>query len=72
MSSATATPIPGEAKVAALPLAAGGPEQSLVVYRLTVEPASALPQIMGALSLAGEAGVEPSDEGAAGAVESST
>jgi len=39
---------------------------------LTVEPASAVPEIAGELLFAGEAGEEPSDEGSAGAVESST
>ena len=39
---------------------------------MTVEPAAALPEILGALSFAGEAGVAPNEEGAAGAVESST
>ena len=71
-SSATAALIPGEAKVAALPEAATEPEQSLVVYSLTVDPASAEPEILGELSFAGPAGVEASDAGAAGAVESST
>ena len=59
------------AEAAAVPLAATEPEQSLVVYSLTVEPASALPAIVGELLLAGEIGVEPSEEGAAGALESS-
>jgi hypothetical protein len=71
-SSATATVSPGLEKAAALPEASTEPEQSKVVYSLTVEPASAVPQISGLLSFAGEAGVEPSAEGAAGAVESST
>ncbi len=70
-SSATATVRPGLEKAAAVPLAATEPEQSLVVYSLTVEPASALPAIVGELLLAGEIGVEPSEEGAAGALESS-
>ena len=39
---------------------------------MTLEPASAVPEILGELSLAGEAGVESSEEGAAGALESST
>jgi hypothetical protein len=39
---------------------------------LTVEPASATPEILGELSFAGETGVEPSEAGWAGAVESST
>ena len=39
---------------------------------LTVEPASAVPVIRGSLLFAGEAGVVPRAEGAAGAAESST
>jgi hypothetical protein len=39
---------------------------------LTVEPASAVPLIFGKLSLAGETGADASEEGAAGALESST
>jgi hypothetical protein len=39
---------------------------------LTVEPASADPEIVGLLSFAGPTGVEPSEEGAPGALESST
>jgi hypothetical protein len=70
-SSETATVRPGLEKAAAVPLAATEPEQSLVVYSLTVEPASAVPENLGALSLAGETGVEVSEEGAAGALESS-
>jgi hypothetical protein len=37
-----------------------------------VEPASAVPEISGALSLAGEAGVEAKPLGGVGAIESST
>jgi hypothetical protein len=62
---------PGVAKVAAEPLATGAPEQSEVVYSLTVEPASAEPVISGSFSFAGEPGEEFSALGAAGAVESS-
>jgi hypothetical protein len=72
VSSETATVRPGDAKVAALPEAAGAPEQSLVVYSLTVDPASAEPEIFGELSFAGPAGVEAREAGSAGAVESST
>jgi hypothetical protein len=39
---------------------------------LTVDPASAVPLIAGELSLAGPAGVAASEDGSAGAVESST
>ena len=71
-SSETATVSPGELNEAAVPEAAAGPEQSLVVYSLTVEPASAAPEILGELSFAGEPGLEASELGAAGALESST
>jgi hypothetical protein len=70
--SATLTVRPGLEKDAALPEAATEPEQSLVVYSLTVEPASAVPEIAGELSFAGPAGVEARLLGSAGAVESST
>jgi hypothetical protein len=72
LSSATATVIPGELNAAAVPLAAIEPEQSLVVYSLTVEPASAVPEILGLLSFAGPTGVDVSEAGCAGAAESST
>jgi hypothetical protein len=39
---------------------------------LTVEPASAVPEIAGELSFAGEAGLDARPLGSAGAVESST
>ena len=39
---------------------------------MTVEPASAVPEIAGELLFAGEAGVEASEAGMPGAVESST
>ena len=39
---------------------------------MTVEPASAEPVMFGELSFAGEWGVESSEDGAAGALESST
>ena len=39
---------------------------------MTVEPASALPEISGALSFAGPAGLDARELGSAGAVESST
>jgi multisubunit Na+/H+ antiporter MnhC subunit len=69
--SATDTDRP-EAKLAALPLVTGAPEQSLLVYSLTVEPASAVPVMLGLLLFAGDAGVEPNPLGAVGSVESST
>jgi hypothetical protein len=71
-SFATATVKPGVAKLAAVPLATGAPEQSEDVKTFTVEPASAEPVIAGLLSFAGEPGEELSVLGAAGAVESST
>ena len=71
-SLATATAKPGAPNAAAVPLATTEPEQSFVVYSLTVEETSALPEIVGELSFAGEAGVESSYAGSAGAVESST
>ena len=70
-SSDTATVRPGLEKAAAVPLAATEPEQSLVVYSLTVEPPSAVPLIFGELSLAAETGADASEEGATGALESS-
>jgi hypothetical protein len=39
---------------------------------LIIDPASAVPEIAGALSFAGLAGVDARDVGSAGAVESST
>ena len=39
---------------------------------MTVEPASAVPEIAGELLFAGDAGLEASDVGSPGAVESST
>ena len=48
--------MPGDAKVAADPWAIGEPEQSLVVWSLTVEPASAVPKMFGVPLLLGEKG----------------
>ena len=70
--SATETVRPGEEKAAAPPVAATALVQEEFVYSLTVEPASALPLISGKLSFAGVAGEVASEEGAAGALESST
>ena len=70
LSFATAIVSPGLAKAAAVPVAAAAPEQSLVVYTRTVEPASALPEISGLLSFAGETGLEARPLGRPGAVES--
>ena len=64
--SAAATVRPGEAKAAAVPLAATALVQEALVYSLTVEPASAVPLSFGALSFAGEAGLVASALGAAG------
>jgi hypothetical protein len=72
VSSATATVSPGLAKAAAVPVTAGAPVQAPVVYTLTVDPASAVPVIAGELLFAGETGLEASEVGRAGAVESST
>ena len=69
--SATATLRPDE-KAAAVPLPASALVQLALVYSLTVEPASAAPLIEGLLLFAGEAGLTEREEGAAGAVESST
>ena len=65
--ASTDTPRPGDPNTVALPLATGEPEQSEDVYSLTVDPASALPKIVGLTLLAGDAGDEPSPVGAAGA-----
>ena len=70
--SATATLSPGDENAAAVPLAATALVHEELVYSLTVEPASALPLIAGLLLFAGEVGLTESDEGAAGAAESST
>ena len=70
--SATVTDKPGEEKVATEPMAATPEVQVEFVYRRTVEPASAEPNIKGVLSLAGEAGFVDVNIGAAGAAESST
>jgi hypothetical protein len=69
--SATDTDRPDPNPVA-LPLVTGAPEQSLLVYSLTVEPASATPLTNGLLLFAGDAGAEPNPLGAVGTVESST
>ena len=72
MSSATETVKPGEAKAAAVPVAATELVHAEFVYSFTVEPASALPMIFGELLFAGEAGLVELTVGAAGASESST
>ena len=64
----TETPKPGVPNVAAVPLARDAPEQSEVVYSRTVEPASALPKMLGLALLDGDAGVEVKPVGAAGAL----
>jgi hypothetical protein len=68
----TDTVKPGDANAAALPLATGVPEQSVDVNSLTVEPPSAVPEMLGLALLDGEAGEEPRPVGAAGATESWT
>jgi len=70
--SATDTLSPGDANVAAPPVAATALVQVEFVYRVTVEPTSALPMTLGELLFAGEAGLVELTVGAAGAVESST
>ena len=70
--SATETVRPGEAKAAAVPLPATALVQLAFVYRVTVEPPSALPMIFGELLFAGEAGLVELTVGGAGGVESST
>src|SRR5437870_4778681 len=75
-SSGTETWKPGEAKVAAVPVATRfAALQSAVVAALksrTVEPDAALPRTRGELLVAGEAGLVAVRVGAAGGVESST
>jgi hypothetical protein len=68
----TETLKPGDANAAALPVPTGVPEQSVEVYSLTVEPAAAVPKMLGLPLLDGEAGEEPSPVGAVGAIESWT
>ena len=70
--SATATARPGDENAAAVPLAATALVHDEFVYSLTVEPASAVPLIEGLLLFAGDAGETESEDGATGAVESST
>src|SRR5918912_1005621 len=62
----TVTAIPGEANEAAVPLAAAVPEQSAVVNRRTVDPASAEPSTFGDVPFAGDAGLVAETVGAAG------
>src|SRR5690242_4345846 len=58
--------MPGEANSLSVPVPTGDPVQSEVVYRFTVDPASALPKIFGELLLAGESGVVPLRHGVLG------
>jgi hypothetical protein len=69
-SSATATESPGEAKAAAVPVAATALVQLEFVKSFTVEPASAVPLSEGELLFAGEEGETASELGATGAVVS--
>ena len=71
-SSATATDSPGVAKSAAGPAASAAPPHAPPAYRRTVEPAAAVPLTVGALALVGEAGATAPNDGAPGAIESST
>ena len=64
--SATDTCTPGEAKLAAVPVATGEPEHEGLVYTLTVEPAAADPFTRGAFSFAGESGSVSLSVGGAG------
>ena len=70
--SATATLSPGDARAAAEPVAATAPVHDASVYSRTVEPASAVPLIVGELSLAGESGSVSLSVGGPGAVVSTT
>ena len=62
--------MPPDANSPALPEPKTVPVQFAVVYSLTVEPASAVPRILGELSLPGDAGALPDGAGVAGAIES--
>ncbi len=72
VSAVTVTEMPGEANVAAEPVARGAPEQSLVAYRFTVEFVSALPMIFGVVDCAGDSGSVEISEGSSGASVSLT
>ena len=72
LSWATVTKRPGEPNSAAVPVAAGAPVQSAVVYSVTVDPGSAVPFTAGVVLELGEAGVELVNVGGSGAVESLT
>ena len=61
-SGGTETVIPAPANCAAVPVAAGEPEQSLVAYSVTVAP-SVVPDTVGFPTFAGEAGVVASRTG---------
>ncbi|HLG01739.1 MAG TPA: hypothetical protein VI916_14840 [Acidimicrobiia bacterium] len=57
----------------AVPVAATPPEQSAFVYRRTVEPASAVPSMLGVVHVAdGEPGVVPVKTGGSGTVAVAT
>jgi hypothetical protein len=66
LPAATVTAMPGEAKLAALPVAAGLPEQSAVVKILIVDPALAAPFTLGVVLLPGDVGSVPVTVGTAG------
>ena len=70
LSAATGTGSPGEANVAAVPVADGEPVQSAVGYSRTVDPASAVPRMTGFRSELGGAGVTPVSVTSPGATES--
>jgi hypothetical protein len=71
-SAGTVTSRPGDAKLAALPLATAVPEQSAVVNRRTVEPASADPTSFGLVLCAGDTGTLAVNVGFTGPVTSLT
>ena len=70
LSGATVTEKPEAAKSVAVPVAAGVPVQSLVVYSDTVDPASAEPLTTGVVLWDGEGGVTLVSSTSGGAVES--
>ncbi len=70
LPATTGAGIPAAPKAAAVPVAAGAPEQSAVLNSVTVEPASAVPLIAGVVLGEPEAGLTPVTVGKPGAAES--
>ena len=68
----TETLSPGDASCAAVPVAATAVVQVEFVYRLTVEPAGAVPSTRGVFELEGDAGEVPVSVGASGLPSAST